>query len=192
MESLYFLLPLFFVLLILMPINFKIKTTLNADKKMIYLSIFLWKFKLVLFKIFLNDKKVILYKKKKKKEIEISLSVKQIYFVEQLSNNLKSKTQIHKISFYGKIGLSDAFNTALYCALAISIIETILCYFKNRKPTCSMQNMIMPSYNKKILLFTLYTSVSITLFDLFYSILISLFSLRSKKYAKHVRKSKIS
>ncbi len=192
MESLYFLLPLFFIVVIILPLNFRIKLCLNVQKEIIYVSIFFWKFKIVLFKIFFKDKNIIITTKKKKKEIEFSLSAKQIYFVEQLTNNLKSKTQIRKICVYGRVGYYDAYKTAMTCATVNSFIELLFCYLKNKKPTCSMENNICPCFNKEILLFSLYTSLTITLFDLLYSVVISLFSLRSKKYERDARKSKIS
>ena len=192
MESLYFLLPLFFIVALVIPLNIKIKLCFNAQNEMVYVSIFLWKLKLVLFKIFSKDKSIIVTTKKHKKEIEFSLSIKQIYFVEQLTNNLKSKTQIKKICIYGKVGLVDAYKTAMACSTLITFIEIIFCYIKNKKPTCSMENNISPCFNKDIMLFSLYASFSITLFDLLYSIVISLFSLRSKKYERDARKSKIS
>ena len=192
MESLYFLLPLFFIVILILPLNFRIKLCFNAQKEIVYVSIFLWEIKLILFKIFPKDKSIIVTTKKHKKEIEFSLSIKQIYFVEQLTNNLKSKTQIRKVCVYGRVGYYDAFKTAMTCATIISFIEMVFCYLKNKKPTCAMQNCIYPCFNKDIMLFSLYASLSITLFDLLYSVVISLFSLRSKKYERDARKSKIS
>ncbi len=192
MESLYFLLPLFFIVVVILPLNFRLKLCFNAQKGIVYVSIFLWKFKLVLFKIFPKDKNIIITTKKHKKEIEFSLSIKQIYFVEQFTNNLKSKTQIRKICVYGRVGYFDAYKTAITCATINSFIELVFCYLKNKKPTCAFKNNVCPCFNRNIMLFSLYTSLTITLFDLLYSVVISLFSLRSKKYERDARKSKIS
>ena len=192
MESLYFLLPLFFILLLIVPLNFKIKLVFNLFENNVLISFFIWRIKISTLKITLKNNNIIIITKKKKKEVQFSLSIKQIYFVETLIDNLKNKIQAKKINVNSKIGLIDSAQTAMMCGSFISMVKIIFCYIKNKKPTCSMDNLTMPCFNKKIFIICTYLSCSITAFDLLYSVIISLFSLRRKVYEKSRRKSKLS
>ena len=192
MESLYFLLPLFFIILFIVPLNFRIKLVFNLFENNILLSFFIWKIKITTLKIMVKDKNIIIITKKKKKEVQFSLSIKQIYFVETLIDNLKNKVQVRKINVNSKIGIIDSAQTAMLCGSVIAMVKTIFCYIKNKKPTCSMDNLTIPCFNKKIFIICTYLSCSITLFDLLYSVIISLFSIRRKVYEKSRRKSKLS
>ena len=189
MESLYFLIPLFFVIVFIFPLAIRLKLAADLNHNQVIVSVFLWKIKVITIKLYIRDNKIYLLTKKKKKEIEITLSIKQIYFVEQLGENLKDKVRPKKIVFWGKIGRDDAKNTAVTCGTIIIPVKSIFSYVKNYKPTCSMQANVQPSYEQNVFMLCVYLNFSITLFDLLFSLIISLFSLRSKAYG---RQSKLS
>ena len=183
--------PLFFVLILITPINFRLKIVLNVNQKMAYVSIFLWKLRIIFFKLFVRDNSIFVLTKKKKKEIEISLSIKQIYFVEQFLDNLKDKVQPKKIAVYSKIGTNNAHTTAMICGTITALIKMAFSFLKNKKPTCAMDNNITPCFNADIGIFCGYLCFSITLFDLLYSLIISLFSLKRGVYERS-KQSKLS
>lgn len=184
MESLYFLVLLFFIAIIIIPLSLRIKMALNLYESTAIVSIFLWKIKVVTLKIIVKDKSIFILTKKKKKQLEITLSIKQIYFVEQLTENLKDKLQIRKIAVYSKLGFNDAYKTSMFCGAYISLIKTLFCYIKNKKPTCSLSNYVTPCFNKDAFIVCAYLSSAISLFDLLYTLIISLFSLRRKVYER--------
>ena len=192
MESLYFLLALFFIIILFIPLNFRIKGVLNIQSGWLLISIFLWKIKIIFLRLLIKDKTIYITTKKKKKEIQISLSQKQIYFVEQLIENLKNKVQPRKISIYSKIGTFNAAQTALICGSIVAIFKSLFCFVKNKKPTCSMSIHTAPCFNKKVFLICVYSGLTITLFDLIFSLIISLFSLRRMEYERRNKQSKFS
>lgn len=189
MESLYFLIPLFFVVLMVFPLSLRVKLALDVNKKQAITSIFLWKIKLITLKIYIKDNKLYLLTKRKKKEIEIKLSIKEIYFVESIGENLKDKTTLRKVNFYGKVGLDDAKNTAVATGSILIALKTLFAYLKNYKPTCVMSANISPCYENSVFILCAYVSFTITIFDLLFSLIISLFSLRSKAYGKQSKLS---
>ena len=184
MESLYFLIPLFFIVLMVMPLNIILKTALNVDDNVLLISIFLWKIKLKTIKLTIQENKIFVITTKKKEEIKLTVSDKQIYFVEQLVNNIKDKIQPRKVCVYAKVGVHDAKNTAIVCGTLCSVVKILFCYLKNKKPTCSMYEQIYPCFNQNICIICGYLSLTISLFDILYSLVISLFSLRSKIYER--------
>lgn len=192
MESLYFLIPLFFVLILIFPLNISLKLCLDIHKKKGYVSIFLWKLRIILIKVVMRDDKLFIITKKKKKEIELSLSFKQIYFIDYIVENLKDKTRVKKLSINSRIGTKDAYSTAMLCGYVVSIFKWFFAYLKNQKPTASMQINVMPAYNRPVFVICMYLNLTTTLFDLIYSLIISLFSLRSKVYERAKRKSEFS
>ena len=189
MESLYFLIPLFFVIIMVFPLSFRIKFALDSNKKQMIVSAFLWKLKLITIKLCVKNNKIYLITKQRKKEIELKLSIKEIYFVESIGENLKDKTTLRKLEFCGKVGLVDAKDTAVITSSILIILKSFFAYIKNYKPTCSMSANIEPNYNSSVMIICGYASFTITIFDLLFSLIISLFSLRSKAYGK---RSKLS
>ncbi len=189
MESLYFLIPLFFIIICVFPLSIRVKLASDLNKKQAIMSIFLWKIKIIILKIYVKDKKLYLLTKRKKKEIEIKLSIKEIYFVESIGENLKDKTTLRKVNFYGKVGLIDAKNTAVTTGSILIVLKSLFAYLKNYKPTCSMSATIQPCYEDSVFVLCAYVSFTITIFDLLFSLIISLFSLRSKAYGKQSKLS---
>lgn len=189
MESLYFLIPLFFVIVFVFPLSLRIKVASDLNKKQMIISAFLWKIKLITVKLYVRDNKIYLITKRKKKEIEIKLSIKEIYFVESIGENLKDKTTLRKLAFWGKVGLVDAKDTAVITGTILIILKSLFAYIKNYKPTCSMSANIEPCYENSVMIICAYVSFTITIFDLLFSLIISLFSLRSKAYGKQSKLS---
>ena len=182
MESLYFLIPLFFVVSLVFPLNFRLKSSVNITKNTSFLAIYLFKIRLVLFKIIYNENKLFVTTKKKKKEIEITISLNEIYFIDTFIENLKEKLQFRKVVINSKLGTNDAASTAILCGTVSSFTNIYCGYLKNKKRTCSFANNVYPCFDKSIYLNCIYLSLTTTLFDLIYSLIISLFGLRRKKY----------
>ena len=166
MESLYFLIPLFFVIMLVFPINFRVKCSINLTANLSYLAIYLFKLRLALFKVVYSEKKLFITTKKKKKEIEITISMNEIYFIDTFLENLKEKVQFRKLCVNSKIGTTDAYKTAIVCGTVSSMANIIFGYLKNKKSTCSFINNITPCFARKIYLNCIYLSVTTTLFYL--------------------------
>ena len=179
MENLYFFIPLFFVVIFCLPLLFRIKCTLNLNKKEFVASIFICKIKLYTIQAYVKGTKIFV-KSKKKKQVDFSFKSTSVQFVENFVGNLKDKIQLKKVNVYSRIGLDDANKTATMCGAVIALTKSIFCYIKNKKPTCSMHNYISPNFKKQMQIFCLYFSFSLTLFDIVYSLIISLFGLRRK------------
>ena len=186
MESLYFLVPLFFIFLAIFPINIRLKGCLSLSKKIAYITLFVGKFKIKLFKASLKNNKLYISTKHKQKEIELSLSIKQIYFIDQIIDNLKDKVIIRKVVVNTKAGTNDACSTALVCGTIHSLSKILFSKLKTQKFNCSMQSNIFPCFNKPIFLCATYVSLTTNIFDIIYCILISLFAVRRNSYERYV------
>ena len=112
MESLYFLIPLFFILLFSFPLLLKLKVCFTKNNDII-LSLYMFKIRLILLKVCFVNGKLFLFVNKNKKEIELSLSTKQIYFVDHLTKNIIQKMQLKKIGIFIRYGSLDAYTTAM-------------------------------------------------------------------------------
>lgn len=189
MESLYFLVPLFFIIIFSMPLIIKLKVCLNKDNNLI-LALYLFKIRLILLKVCFVNGKLFLFLNKNKKEIELSLSAKQIYFVDHFTENVINKMQLKKVGMYFRYGNYDAFNTATVCGYVNAIENIIFSNLKNYRWSCTFDKRTYCAFNKSVLSFASYISFSISTFDIIYSLIVSLFTLKGAKNGR--TKSKFS
>ena len=189
MESLYFLIPLFFIIIFSLPLSIKLKVCLNKNNDII-LSLFLFKIRLILVRVSFINGKLFLFINKNKKEIELFLSQKQIYFVDHLTKNVLQKMQLKKVGVFFRYGNFDAYKTAMICGFINSVENIVFSYLKNYRQTCSFDKKTYYAFNKDVFCFASYISFSISTFDIIYSLIVSLFTLKGVKYGR--TKSKFS
>lgn len=177
MENLFFLIPLFFIIILVLPLLVKIKLSIDAKSLTGIMVLYLWNIKIRIIRVYVKDNKIFMYSKKKK-EIKFSFSSKSVMFMQQFISNLKDKIQPRQICVYSKIGTSDAKNTAVINGNMLILLKTLFCYIKNKKPMCSIDYKIYPSFNNDCFLVCVYSSFVISIFDVLFSFICSVFSLR--------------
>lgn len=185
MESLYFLIPLFFILLIILPFYFKVKVCLNMQKQNGAISIHLFKIRLLLIRFKLQNQNIVIRKKKRKQEMEFQLSEKQVRFLQQFMVQIKDKIRIKYLHSFSKIGVSDALQTALINGAINSLISVAFAYIKNNKPHVSIYVCSFPAFNRNVFVITAESKLSITILDIIYAVIMSLIIIkRSEVYER--------
>ncbi len=183
MESLYFLIPLFFIVFIIIPFVFCIKININAKEGLFEFKLFLLKHKILQFNFNLLKKQIIIIKKKKVKVIDITKN--QIDFFKSFGANIFDKIVFKKINIYGEIGLFDVMQTTNVTGIILSFCLMAEKLFVEKQQLCKTNVQVMPNYFETNLIFNFDCKFLISIFDIAYSILISMFIYRKgEEYGK--------
>ena len=97
------------------------------------------------------------------------------------TNQIKKKTRLKKLAIYYNIGLNDAFLTCYFCGIVNFIISILFARIKNERPTATLENNDIVSYNLSIMQASIVLNFSISLFDVVYSLLCSVILTRKKQ-----------
>ena len=183
MESLYFLIPLFFVVIFVLPLLISVKLSVNLHNKIGVVSVHLFRFRLVLMLFRYENNKIIIKTKKKKKEMEMELTDKQKRFAEQFIVQMKNKINVRSIMAYTRIGTNDAFANSLISGFFNSVFASVLGYVKNNKKNAKIDVISYPAYNQELFVVCVCGKISFSIFDLLYSLIMSFTIIkRSEKY----------
>ncbi len=190
MESLYLTIPLFFIIILLIPIQTQIDIKVDGNNKKISMELCVCKIKIVTIKMLYKNNRILLYINKKQQDINIELSQKQVLFIDQFISNIKDKIQISFFDINAKIGIRyDAYQTAMLCGTLNSLIKMLFAFLKTRKPTSSFCSTVIPIYNKDKFLIKSKICAKISMSELFYSIIVSLLSVRRRMYERNKEQS---
>ena len=185
MESLYLAIPLFFIILLIIYFQIKVNSQIDVLAGYILLTLSLFKIKILKIKFMYKNNKLYFFVNKKEKEINIKLSFKQVYFVNQFISNLKDKIVLKNLNIQGKIGTLDAYKTSMQSATVLAISKTLFAYLKTKKHTTTLSSLIKPCFNQNIFLIKIDLCVKITLYDLLYSLIVSLVSIKRRIYERN-------
>lgn len=185
MQSLWLIIVVFFLVLLIMPIFAKAYFSFDFLNNLGVVSLYILFIKIIAYKITFKNGQVVIYTSKNKKEIELRVSDKQLRFLKQLSVQLKEKVILKSVVFFSRIGLNDAFKTALGTGLFNSVVSGIMGYIKNTKKSAKMQIVNNPLYNGQSLTITVKVHCFVTIFDAIYSLIMSFVIIkRSEKYER--------
>lgn len=186
MESLFLLIPLFFIFLILIPITINIKLNYDILKNKGVASVHLGFIRIILLVFKIKNKTLVLKTKKHRKEIELNFTDSQMRFYEQFTKQIEQKVRIKRFNISGKLGVSSADKTAILTGALNILSSSFLSILKTKKPYAeNLYANFFPAYNKSI--FKLYGGgkISISIFDIIYSLLLSAVIIkRSEKYER--------
>ncbi len=190
MESLYLAIPLFFIVVFLIPIIFQMDIKIDGNNKNIFVTLCVYKMKILSLKMLYKDNKVLLYINKKQQDLNIELSQKQVLFIDQFISNIKDKIQITIIEVNASIGIKDnAYQTAMTCGTLNLLIYIIFTILKTNKPTASFYSSVIPLYKEDKFLIKTKICVKISMNELLYSVVISLLSVRRRMYERNKKQS---
>lgn len=183
MTNAIFFISLFLIILIVIPITFKGKISYSILDNLGSVGIYLFNVKLFSFLFMLSGNKIIIKTKKMKKEIEIDVSGDQIRFVEQLLIQIKNKIYLKLVLIDSKIGIGDAFYSAIISGAIMNILLIFLNIVKNKKKYSNIEINNFTSFNETVMQITSIIRFSISIFDILYSLLMSMvITKRSDKY----------
>lgn len=188
MNSLYFLIPTFFIILLVLPIFLEIRVSFNVLSKSGVFCIYLFKKKLQYFIFEIDGREIRLKDEQQTQEKQIDFDSPELAFYEELSLQIKDKTRLRFLEIFYNIGLGDAYLTSLICGTLNVAILIFFSSLKNSKPTASLALYNTSSFNKTVAELAVVISLSISLFDVVYSLLNSV--ILSKKKSHHQKSQK--
>lgn len=185
MHSLYFLIPTFLIILLLMPIFLEVKVSYNVLENSGVFCAYIFKIKLQYFLFEINGKNIQLKSEGDERETKpLDFNSPEIAFVEELTSQIKDKTRLRFLEVYYNIGLGDAFQTSMVCGMIDVAALIFFTSLKNKKPTASLGIYDTVSYNKKVAELAVNINLSLSLFDLVYSFINS--CILSKKKSREL------
>lgn len=184
MQSLYFLIPTFLILLLMVPIFLEVKVSFNAIDNRGTFCIRVFKINLQYFFFEIDGNQIKIKNKEAVDEKELSFDSPEVALYEQFAAEIKDKTRLRFLEVNYNIGLDDAFLTSMVCGMIDVAALIFFTAIKNKKPTASLAIYDTVSFNKKEAEVAVDLSVSISLFDVVYSFVLSV--ILSKKKARQL------
>ncbi|MBQ7884920.1 MAG: DUF2953 domain-containing protein [Clostridia bacterium] len=185
MQIVWHVVIVFFLLLLIVPIFAKVYACFDVFGNIGAVSLYVFFIKIIAYKVRISDGKLIFFTEKNKKEVEVQVSQKQLRFLEQFGVQMKEKTIIKNINVYSRIGMQDAFATAMLSGAINVAISSVMGFIKNSKKSAKMTLVNIPEFNGRFLTMSLQVTGFITLVDILYAIVMSFIIIkRSEKYER--------
>ena len=182
METLYYLIPLFIILLCMMPICITVKGSYNVFKNRGALGIFIFGKKIKSLRFVLSHMSIKIYEEGECKEEDINFESKEAILTKNLISEVKEKTKLKLLRVNYNIGIGNAFQTAMICGFINFAILTFFTRLKCAKPTASLLVCDNIAYNQTVFETAVTLKASISLFDLVYSFINSvILSIKQKQ-----------
>ncbi len=168
----YLLIPAVTIIILMMPIFFEFKLTLDAFTFSGVLSVFLFKKKLhhLIYKL---EKGKLIIQDEESEGQEFDLDSREIVFYKDLISEVKEKTRLKELFVFYNIGFGDAFVTAMACGAINNALLIFFTAIKNQKPTASLGVYDTVSYNRHLCEFAVKIKITITIFDILYALLMA-------------------
>ena len=153
MESLWLLIVLFLLILLIIPLFFRIYLSFDPlnNEGMVVIKLFF--INIVYFSFQLTINGIIIRTKKERKQLEYKFSDPKIKFYELLTLQLKQKVKLKYINIYSKIGTGDAYHSAMLSGLINIIYHIFSSYLKNLKYSTSISVNSQTLFNEKVIKF---------------------------------------
>lgn len=185
MQIVWHIVVVFFLLLLIIPIFAKAYAYYDVLNNIGVISLYVFFIRVIAYKVKINKGLIVFYTEKNRKEIEVKVSNKQLRFLKQFSVQMKEKVILKNITIYSRIGLNDAYNTAIGVGLFDTVLSGFMGYLKNLKPSIKTRLMNYPEYNSSRLTAAAQITGFITILDVLYALLMSFIIIkRSEKYER--------
>lgn len=169
MDSLYFLIPTFFIILLILPIFLEVRVSFNALDKSGVFCVYLFKKKLQYFIFEIDGREIKLKDEQQTQEKQIDFDSPELAFYQEFVAQIKDKTRLRFLEVFYNIGLSDAYLTGVVCGALNVAILIFFTSLKNSKPTASLALYNTSSFNRTVAELAGVINLSISLFDVAYS-----------------------
>ena len=179
MQSLFWLFLLFFLILIVVPITINIKISYDPLKNKGVLGFRIFRFKVAFSSFKFKGLGIeVKTRAKKPQEVELKASRKDIIYLKRLIALFRDKLRIHNMFLDCKIGLEDAFQSAVVSGAINSVVCSLFAFVKNFKQTGSIKIKSKTEYNQKIFKIRINFKLSISILDLIYCLLFAFVNTR--------------
>ncbi len=189
MQSLYYLIPMFLIILFIFPLIIQVRVSFNLEELSGVICLFIFKIKVKYYMYQIKGKKIILQNEKQTKIKEFEFDPSQLVIAEIFKSQLKNKARVKELFVFYNIGLGDAFRSAMVGGVINTAVLTYFTMLKNKRPTASFGIYDTISYNREVFEVAGKGSISISLFDVAYSLLMSVILI--KNLAKQSKKEQV-
>ena len=173
MQSPYFLILAFVLILLLYPVPIGVKVDYSLDNnagKFVF-KIFNKEIKLLSFQF--EKFGIAIFTKKSKKFIafEFEVNKRKLVYFENLFFQFKDKIKIKYMAFNSKIGTLDAFKTAMIIGVLNQLFYSFFSYMKNDKQTATLIVDGKPEWEKKVFEISICFNLTVSIFEILYCLL---------------------
>lgn len=189
MNSLYFLIPTFFIILLVLPIFLEVRLSFNVLDKSGVFCVYLFKKKLQYFIFEIDGKEIRLKDEKQTQQKQIDFDSPELALYEEFAAQIKDKTRLRYLDVFYNIGIGDAYLTSMICGALNVAILIFFTSLKNSKPTASLALYNTSSFNRTVAELAGVINLSISLFDVVYSFIISVILSRKKAHQQKLQKN---
>lgn len=172
-NSLYFLIPATFILLLIFPVFVEARVSYNPLYNRGVVALFIFKIKLFYFIFSFHGQFIELENEKETKREKLEFQSQKFAVMEEFSKQIKSKVRLKKLYVFYNIGTGEASSSAMLCGFLNLILTQVFLIIKSKKPTASMCIYDTVSYNKTVFEIAGRMSISISVFDVVYSFILS-------------------
>ncbi|MBE7074284.1 MAG: hypothetical protein E7379_04275 [Clostridiales bacterium] len=165
----YLFIPLFFIILLFIPIKLEGRASFNALALSGAVGVFLYKFKIARQRFKIQKREIIWLVASEEQEVELNQS--RLIFIKMFLGEIKDKTRFQELFIMYNLGIGDAFTTSMIAGHINALLYAGLVSIKNYKPTASLGVCDSISFNKMVCTFAVNMKISISLFDIVYSLL---------------------
>lgn len=174
MESLYLIILIFFIVVLITPLGFRIKFFYDVKNNRGAISIKLWFIWIKKIKLKIKGKKIFLIEKHKNREIEIELNEPQIRFLKFFSTEVKDKVKIRSVIAHSKVGVDNPMLSGFFSSFISNVILSFFAFVKNKRPSACFKLTNYTNFYGFNLIVGVYSRFSLSIFDVIYSFIMSI------------------
>lgn len=173
------------ILILILPIRFKIFIKYNLIKNRGLLQVKLWGISILFYRFKFNKTKIIVRNRKGTKSINIDINNETIDFANELQKQFFKRFYLKEISMKATIGKSDdAFFVAICSGGLQMLMGILITIIKTEKPTSNLMFTVYPVYHKNCGAFSFNTKFSISITNLILSFISAKFITNKKRRRK--------
>ncbi len=172
-NSLYFLIPMFIILLLVFPVFAEVRLSYNPIYNRGVVALFLFKKKVIYYIFSFHGGYIELQNEKETKAEQLQFQSEKFEVVEEFGKQMMDKVKLKKLYIFYNIGVGDAFASSMLCGFINQVFSFFFLFLKSKKPTASFCVYDTVSYNKEVFEMAAVSQISISLFDVAYSFLYS-------------------
>ena len=173
MESLYLIILIFFIVVLITPLGFKIKFFYDVKNNRGAISIKLWFIWIKKIKLKIKGKKIFLIEKHKNREIEIELNEPQIRFLKFFTSEVRDKVKIRSVIANSKVGLNNPMLASFFSSVVSNFILGFFAFVKNKRPSACFKLTNYTDFYSFNFIVGIYSRFSLSILDVVYSFVVS-------------------
>ncbi len=179
--SLYYLIPTFFILLLVFPVFVEVRLSYNPLYNRGVVALTVLKKQIFYYIFSFHGKFIELENESETKLQKLEFESQEFALMEEFGNQIKDKIRLKKCYMFYNIGTGDAYTSALLCGFINFAVTQVFLFLKSKKPTASFCVYDTVSYNIVTCELAFVVSGSVSFFDIVYSFIYSVIISKRKK-----------